>query len=146
MLMNMRIVFLLFIMVHLAPGSLFATGVHVALDPKNLEVEQQFALFSQKWIDKVDRNLASRIGKVDFFARDNGYVGRYMQVDRSSVSWTVKQVTNSPRSYIGRLEYLEWTYESVASTREGAANGRFVPVSGRKITEIFQYSQNRWQE
>lgn len=109
-------------------------------------IEDQFALFSQNWIDKIDRNFTARVGNVTFERNSEGYVGRYMQVDRDSVSWSVKQTTNSPPTYIGLLEYTEWTYESSALTREDAALGPFVPVRGRKVTEIFQYSANRWLE
>ena len=109
-------------------------------------IEHQFALFSQNWIDKIDRNFSSRVGKIEFENNGLGYVGRYMQVDRDSVSWSVKQSSNSPTAYIGVLEYTEWTYESAAETRDAAALGPFVQVRGRKVTEIFQYSANRWLE
>lgn len=109
-------------------------------------VEHQFAVFSESWIDKIDRNFTSRIGNLTFEKSGEVFVGRFMQVDRDSVSWSVKQTSGPPPSYIGLLMYTEWTYESVASTREDAALGPFVPVHGRKVTEIFQYSANRWLE
>lgn len=109
-------------------------------------VEEQFASFSHQWIDKLDRNYTARIEKMEFVPHANGVTGRYMQVDRNSVSWSVKQTSKSPLTYIGLLEYLEWTYECVALTRDAAEQGPFVPVSGRKVTEIFQYNANRWLE
>jgi len=107
-------------------------------------VEHQFAMFSESWIDKIDRNFTSRIGNLTFEKSGEAFIGRFMQVDRDSVSWTVKQTTGPTPSYIGLLMYTEWTYESMASTRADAARGPFVPVNGRKVTEIFQYSVNRW--
>jgi hypothetical protein len=110
------------------------------------DVELRFALFSWDWIDKIDRSFASRLENKELLTRENQFIGRYMQIDRTSVSWSVKQVSTSPPAYIGLLKYLEWTYESAAHTREAALLGPFVPVSGRSVTEIFQYTQNRWRD
>ncbi|WP_052812924.1 hypothetical protein [Desulfonatronum thioautotrophicum] len=126
-----------------SPASGFETSPGTA---HHSAIELQFAEFSKNWIDKIDRSFTSRIGNITFETNSRGYVGRYMQVDRDSVSWSVKQTTNSPLTYIGLLEYTEWTYESQAATREAAAQGPFVVVHGRKVTEIFQYKANRWLE
>lgn len=115
-------------------------------DQRMRDVELRFALFSWDWIDKIDRSFASRVENKELLTRENQFIGRYMQIDRTSVSWSVKQVATSPPAYIGLLKYLEWTYESAAQTREAALLGPFVPVSGRKVTEIFQYTHNRWRD
>ncbi len=108
------------------------------------QIEREFALFSADWIAKINRNLISNQERIQVFFEDARFVGRYSAVKKESVSWSVKQVSYSPLTYIGRLEYLEWTFESVASTHEEALQGPFVPVKGRKVTELFRYSNNRW--
>lgn len=138
---------LLAILLLAAPVPSAASGFDsLPVSTQTLYIEQQFALFSQAWIDKIDRNFHSRIGNVEFVNNGAGYVGRYMQVDRDSVAWSVKQASTGPGNFIGILEYTEWTYESVADTQTAAALGPFVPVHGRKVTEIFQYHANRWLE
>ncbi|HDQ41065.1 MAG TPA: hypothetical protein ENN39_08580 [Desulfonatronum sp.] len=109
------------------------------------QIEREFALFTADWIEKINRSYASRPDRVEIFPQGARYIGRYCIVENDSVLWSVKQVSLSPLAYIGLLEYLEWTFESTAWTQEEALRGPFIPVKGRRITEIFRYSQNRWQ-
>ena len=138
-------ILLLTVLLPAAPLPSAASGLDsLSVSSQPVYIEQQFALFSQNWIDKIDRNFQSRIGNVEFVDNGAGYVGRYMQVDRDSVAWSVKQASTGPGNYIGLLKYTEWTYECWADTRDAAALGPFVPVHGRMVTEIFQYHANRW--
>ncbi len=139
-------IFIILLIILLLPIRLAASEFHSSASSKKNHIEQQFALFSHEWINKLDRNYSARLEKKEFETHESGYTGRYMQVDRESVSWTVKETSNSPLTYIGLLEYLEWTYECVAPTRLAAELGPFVQVHGRKVTEIFQYKANRWAE
>ncbi|SMP77408.1 hypothetical protein SAMN06295888_1289 [Desulfonatronum zhilinae] len=144
---HLRMILLLAVLLSAGPLPATASGFDaLPVSSQTVYIEQQFALFSQNWIDKIDRNFHSRIGNVEFVNNGAGYVGRYMQVDRDSVAWSVKQASTGPGNYIGILEYTEWTYECAADTRTAAALGPFVPVHGRKVTEIFQYYANRWLE
>lgn len=111
---------------------------------KSIQVEREFALFTADWIAKINRNYASRLGNIQVIREESGYFGRYSQVEMDSVMRSVKQVSTSPLTYIGLLEYMEWTYESAALTYEEALQGPFVQVKGRKVTEIFRYGDNRW--
>jgi hypothetical protein len=108
------------------------------------QIKREFAQFSVYWIDKINRNYAFRQDHIQVSFEDGRFVGRYTAVDKASVSWSVKRVSNSPLVYIGRLEYLEWIYESAALTQEKALQGSFVPVKGRRVTELFHYRNNRW--
>ncbi|WP_051822129.1 hypothetical protein [Desulfonatronum thiodismutans] len=144
---HLRMLLLLAVLLPAASLPAAASGIDaLPVSSQAVYIEQQFAQFSQNWIDKIDRNFHSRIGNVEFVNNGLGYVGRYMQVDRDSVAWSVKQASTGPGNFIGILEYTEWTYESVADTQTAAALGPFVPVHGRKVTEIFQYHANRWLE
>lgn len=111
---------------------------------KTTRVEREFALFTADWIEKINRNYVSRLDNIQVTRGESEYFGRYSQVEMDSVLWSVKQVSTSPLAYIGLLEYMEWTYESAAQTYEEAMLGPFVPVKGRKVTEIFRYDDNRW--
>ncbi|GAB6060852.1 hypothetical protein [Desulfonatronum parangueonense] len=145
--MNYKRILVLFFLLLLTPMHLVASGRDVLAIPSiPSHVEQQFADFSHRWIDKIDRNFASRIGKMEIIPHSEGYLARYMQVDRDSVSWSVKTSSSSPLSYIGLLEYVEWTYEFLAPTREAVVLGPFEKVRGRQVTEIFQYDKNKWLE
>ena len=146
MIINRLTPLLLFLLV-LSPVQLVVAGSDVsAASAVPIHVEQQFAEFSHRWIDKIDRNFAFRLGQIQTVPHAEGFIGRYMQVDRDSVAWSVKTSSNSPVSYIGILEYLEWTYECLAPTRDAVEQGPFVRVHGRQVTEIFQYGQNKWIE
>lgn len=112
---------------------------------KAWQVEREFALFTADWIDKVNRNYASRQNSIEVTKEDFFFTGRFSEIEKGSVIWTVKQIPTSP-DFIGLLEYMEWVYESSGITHEDAINGPFLPVKGRKVTEIFRYSQNRWIE
>lgn len=128
-----------------APMEVLATGGPQPADNlQTKKIKQEFALFSTEWVKKINRNYTYNQDRIQVLFENAQFVGRYTAVDKESVSWSVKQVSNSPLVYIGRLEYLEWTFESVASTREEALQGTFVPVKGRRITELFHYSNNRW--
>ncbi|PTN32878.1 hypothetical protein [Desulfonatronum sp. SC1] len=144
---HLRMLLLLAVLLPAASLPAAASGFDaLPVSSQAVYIEQQFALFSQNWIDKIDRNFISRLGNVEFVNNGSGYVGRYMQVDRDSVAWSVKQAVTGPGNYIGVLEYIEWTYECAAENRDAAALGPFVQVHGRKVTEIFQYHANRWLE
>ncbi len=112
---------------------------------KTWQVEREFALFSADWIDKINRNYTSRQNSIEVTREKSLFTGRYSEIEKGSVIWTVKQVPTSS-DFIGLLEYMEWVYESSGITHEDAINGPFLPVKGRKVTEIFRYSQNRWIE
>lgn len=114
-------------------------------NPRTQQIEREFALFAAGWIEKINRNLISSQDRIQVFFEDGRFVGRYSAVEKESVAWSVKQISTSPLAYIGRLEYLKWTFESTALTREEALQGPFVPVKGRKVTELFLYNKNRWQ-
>ena len=130
----------------IAPMNAPAGEIQHAANPRTQQIEREFALFSAEWIDKINRNYASSQDRIQVSFEDARFVGRYSAVEKESVVWSVKQVSLAPPAYIGRLEYLEWTFESVASTHEEALQGPFVPVKGRKVTELFQYGKNRWME
>ncbi|SDB20363.1 hypothetical protein SAMN05660653_00965 [Desulfonatronum thiosulfatophilum] len=145
--MKFKRTLLLMFLLLLPPMHLVASGRDVLAVPVvPSHVEQQFSDFSHKWIDKIDRNFASRIGKMEIIPHSGGYLARYMQIDRDSISWSVKTISGSPLNYIGLLEYVEWTYECMAPTREAVEQGPFVRVRGRQVTEIFQYDKNKWLE
>ncbi len=113
---------------------------------KSVQIEREFALFSADWIDKLNRSYASRPDSIEVFPKGAWYIGHYSSVEKDSALWSIKQISHSPLAYIGVLEYLEWTFECAALTQEEALQGPFIPVKGRKVTEIFRYSQNRWLE
>lgn len=140
-----RLLFLLWALMFFAPMDARAEELHHVDNLRTQQIEQEFALFSADWIEKINRNLISSQDRMQVFFEDARFVGRYSAVAKESVAWSVKQVSNSPLAYIGRLEYLKWTFESTALTREEALQGPFVPVKGRKVTELFLYSKNRWQ-
>lgn len=130
----------------LLPWSAFCAELHAPVNPKTLQVEREFALFASDWIEKINRNYAFRQDNIEIIPQKNFYIGRYSAVQKDSVLWSVKKVSNSPLTYLGFLEYLEWTFESTAQTHEQAALGPFTPVKGRKVTEIFRYGHNKWLE
>lgn len=116
-------------------------------NPRMLQIEREFALFAADWIEKIARNYAHRADNIQVIPKEMHFLGRYAALDRDSVSWSVKQASNSPQTYIGLLEYTEWTYECTAPTREEILQQcPFAPVKGRKVTEIFRYGKNRWLE
>lgn len=116
-------------------------------NPRMLQIEREFALFAADWIEKIARNYAHCADNILVFQEEMHFVGRYTALERDSVSWSVKQVTNSPQTYIGLLEYMEWTYECTAPTREEILQQcHSTRVKGRKVTEIFRYGKSRWLE
>lgn len=122
-------------------GQLTDPGSH-----KTQQVEREFALFAANWIEKINKNYASRPDNIQVIPNGVQFVGHYSSLEKDSLLWSIKQVSQTPVSYIGLLEYMEWMYECAALTHEEALQGPFVPVKGRKVTEIFRYSQNRWLE
>jgi hypothetical protein len=140
-----RFIFLLWVLMLFAPMEILATGEPQPADNlQTKKIKQEFALFSAEWVKKINRNYTYNQDRIQVLFENARFVGRYIAVDKESVSWSVKRVSNSPLAYIGRLEYLEWTFESVASTREEALQGSFVPVKGRRVMELFLYNNNRW--
>lgn len=127
------------------PAFVFSDEITTHNDGHAWHVERKFALFAASWIDKINRNYLSRQNSIEVTRDEYLFTGRYSEIEKGSVIRTVKQIPTSS-DYIGLLEYMEWVYESSGITHEDAVKGPFLPVKGRKVTEIFRYSQNRWIE
>lgn len=105
----------------------------------------QFQAFAESRVVILNRSYLHRPDNVHIEAGNPHFTGRYSSVDPATVSIEVKLTSSRLTPYIGVLHYIESTYESKGPCRMTASRGPFYPVSQRKVTEIFRYTQNQWQ-
>lgn len=144
----------------LHPALLFALGLALclctvpALSPANAdgagpvppEVAQKFETFVQRWVSICQAEFAGTRNCTLLIEEKDGFTQRFMEIDHSSISWRIKPTQNERTPFVGVLSYVMNTYVSRAATREQVVVTPFRHVSKRKVTEIFRYSDGRWQE
>lgn len=121
-----------------------AQEVSVLLE-KDHSLHSSFHSFALSRIHTINRNFLHTPENIFIEGNGSAYVGRYHEVDLSSVVVEVKQVNSSTAPFIGIMQYIESVFESNGQCNISAAEGPFNPVRHRKVTEIFRYVQNRWQ-
>lgn len=121
-----------------------AQEVSVLLE-KDHSLHSNFHNFALSRIKTINRNFMHTQDNIFIEANGNAYVGRYHEVDPSSVVIEVKQINSSTAPFIGIMQYIESVFESKGPCNISVSRGPFNPVKRRKITEIFRYVQDRWQ-
>jgi len=112
---------------------------------KDHALHASFLDFAYSRIQVLNRSFINAADKILIESRDDLCVARYQKIDPSTVNIEVKKVNSNLTPFIGVLNYTESIYENNGSCQASLANGPFIPVRHRKVTEIFRYVQNRWQ-
>lgn len=112
---------------------------------KDHDLHASFLDFAYSRIQVLNRNFVNSADKILIESRDDLCVARYQQIDPSTVNIEVKKVSSNLTPFIGVLIYTESIFENNGSCQASLADGPFMPVRHRKVTEIFRYVQSRWQ-
>lgn len=110
-----------------------------------VKVEQEFEAFAKNFLDKMSRNLRHSARNKEVVKSADGYVARFIHLDKDTLSMEVKPC-EGPASYVGVMRYLEDHYENECGTEDCAKNGPFTLVKKVRFTEIFRYAGGRWHE
>ncbi len=111
----------------------------------NHHLHASFNDFALTRIEIINTNYNGTPDNVLIKSRDSHFVASYQVTDPATVFVEVKQTDSNLTPFIGVLQYTESIYESNGSCMSSVADGPFLPVLHRKITEIFRYVDNQWQ-
>jgi type IV secretory pathway VirB10-like protein len=114
--------------------------------PKSADqVRREFGRFANRFLDKMARNLRHSAANKEIVETRNGYVARFIHLEKDSMTLDVKPCEGAA-SYVGVMRYLENHYENECVTADCAKDGPFLLVKKVRFTEIFRYAGGRWHE
>lgn len=117
--------------------------------PDSLEViHKKLDEFALKNAQSINACILPSENKKEFTRNaDGSWTARYIAVDMSTISTTVKK-TDNPNSimpYSGSIRYQEVEYVGTGPTKDAAGKGPFQAVRRESITEpVIKYINGRW--
>jgi hypothetical protein len=123
-------------------GVAFASEAPKQIDPA---VQAEFDTFTKNYLDKIRNNMCDTASARKLTKNSDGFVGTYSEVDAESRTIQVKTSSSKACPFIGVMRYKERHYSCEGGNKSQAAQGpcNVVKVSG--MTEIFRYSDGKWQ-
>ena len=124
----------------LLSSSAFAGG-----DTTKDEAMSKFVSFSEKWVQVLNKkHNFSRLKKVVLPA-EQGFQGKYHEIDKETIVCKVKPTKSKKVPFIGILRYTESIYISEADSKNAAKNGPYTCNKEIAVTEVFNFSNGKWQ-
>lgn len=109
-------------------------------------MHERFTQFAHTWVAKLNRNHTASRSRMKISKNGDGsYHAKFHQFDGSTIICRVKRTKSAKVPFVGILKYKERIYQSVGDSENECRNGDFEPVRTIAVTEIFNYSNNRWQ-
>ena len=118
----------------------------IVLDEHGQKVLAEFRTFAASRLQRVAANLRATSTNMEVENVGGAFVARYMHINAGTLSLQVKPVSYEQTPFVGVMRYQREIYESTGSTAESAMAGQFTLVRDTKITEIFRYTRNAWEE
>ncbi|XPV76747.1 MAG: hypothetical protein ACNI27_02175 [Desulfovibrio sp.] len=141
----MKTKFFLFIGLCVLLSSFAFTPAYAGGDVAKDEVMSKFVSFSEEWVQKLNRNHTFSKIKKTVMPLPEGFQGKYHEIDKSTIVCTVKPTKSKKIPFLGILRYTESVYVSAADSRATAKKGPYSCDKQVRVTEIFNYSNGRWQ-
>lgn len=118
----------------------------IVLDERGLKALEQFHTFAQNRLTRIANNLRASIDNMEIENAGGVYIARYMRINASTLSLQVKPADYEHTPFVGVMRYQREIYEATGATAEAAMAGQFEMVRDTKITEIFRYTRDKWEE
>lgn len=104
----------------------------------------RFVEFAVRWMGTIGRNLRHTESDKQVLREGGGYVARFVRLDSSSASFSIKPSTSGSAPFIGVLRYEEHHFEGRGPSGSEAVSGPFQRVRRLRVTEIFRFVDGRW--
>ncbi|WP_461211081.1 hypothetical protein [Desulfocurvus sp. DL9XJH121] len=104
----------------------------------------RFMEFAGHWLARIGRNLRHTEDDVHVEPAGDGYVARFVRLDRTTARISIKPSPSSASPYVGVLRYEEHHYEARGRSPQAATSASFERVRRMRVTEIFRYVSGRW--
>ncbi|THB63497.1 MAG: hypothetical protein D6E12_16880 [Desulfovibrio sp.] len=118
----------------------------IVLDERGQKALEEFRSFAANRLSRIRNNLTATSANMEVEQVGNTYVARYYQIDPTTLSLQVKPVEYDHTPFVGVMRYQREIYEATGDTPEAAMAGSFVQVRDTKMTQIFRYTRNNWEE
>ena len=113
-----------------------------ALALKRLEFEG----FARTKVQQLNNNQLFSRSRMEITKQSDGtYLGRYHQIDDSTMAVKVRRSQSGTIPYVGVLSYQDQILESTASTLEQLVQSSFTVVKIIPNRHIFSYQKGAWK-
>ncbi|MGE4299687.1 MAG: hypothetical protein AB7E47_16835 [Desulfovibrionaceae bacterium] len=106
---------------------------------------QRFKHFARMWLGKLSANYRCTAERMEVEPRGDRFVARYFELDPTTLTTDVKPTAASTDTFLGKLKYVEATFESEGDSPEAATAGPFVMVKQVLHSELFCYANGDWR-
>ncbi len=108
------------------------------------DVRLKLETFAARHLQTCNAQMRPSHNVPEIFDRNGQKVARYVELDLQSLTTEISQTDNKTFAYLGKVIYIEHTYEAVGATPEEAKNGQYQRVRSRRLTELPRYVKGAW--
>lgn len=117
--------------------------VNADLHKMPIPIQLQLIAHAKRYVQNIANNIIPHERKKSVSRNGKEYVARYLMVDPATTEMeALPYIEGKKRKAI--LSYHETEFQCCGESQQAALNGPFVPVRTRRMIEILQYKQDRW--
>lgn len=109
------------------------------------QIQAKLDSFASGYLQTCSAQLRPTRSEPQLTNRNGKIVSTYIEIDPTSAKTELMPSQGKAFSHMAKLSYLEHTYEAVGDTPEAAANGVYMRIKSRRLTELPRYAQGVWK-